>query len=271
MCPRDKLTHKIGIMDFLLFQKIIDECAMYRELKEVHLHGYGECLLEKDFYRKVSYSKKKNIKTTYIVTNGSLLNDDISKDLINSGLDKIKISFYGATKQTYENVHIDLKFDEVEKNILGLFEMRDKLKRKNPSIFLQFLPLGENIHERNLFFEKWKDIINKDNRDSLLEYCLHNYGVGKKYFTVWSDKTDKRGCALPFSTMQILWNGDVVPCCYDFNGDLSLGNIKEQTIKDTWNSSLFVNLRKAHHTLDFATVPLCGQCDQIVIKKSKKK
>lgn len=270
MCPRDKLTREIGFMDFGLFKKIIDECSlMRRQLREVHLHGFGECLLEKDFPRKVSYAKDKGIRTVYIVTNGSLLSEEIAKGLVVSGLDKIKVSFYGATEETYEKVHLNLKFNEVEHNVLNLFRMRAQLNRKNPSIFLQFLPLSENSHEKILFSEKWGRVIEKDKGDSLLEYRLHNYGIGKNYYAFESEGRNKKSCVLPFTTMQLLWNGDIVSCCFDFNGDLILGDVNKQTVKEAWNSRPFINLRNAHRKINFSGVPLCMRCDQNTVYKNK--
>lgn len=271
MCPREKMARQLGFMDFELFRKIIDECAKERYVQEVHLHGFGEPLLEKDLLRKVSYAKEKGIRLTYIVTNGSLLFREVSKKLILAGLDRMKISFYGATKKTYETVHLGLDFNQVERNVRDFFSVRGEMGRDNPSIYLQFLPQKENIHERELFREKWSKFIDETKGDRLSDYRLHNYGIGRDYNILEADNSNKRGCVLPFTTMQILWNGDVVPCCFDFNADMILTNIKEQSLKEAWNSSSFADLRRTHRMLDFKTVSLCAQCDQIVIKNKIKK
>src|SRR3989339_1145320 len=176
MCPREKMNRNIGVMDFPLFKKVVDECAAHPRLKELHLHGYGECLLEDGFDRKVKYAKEKGIKTIYIVTNGSLLNEEICKNLISSGLDKMKISFYGATQEIYEKVHVNLKFSVLEKNVLNLLKLREGMGSKNPSVFLQFLQMHENAQERDIFFKKWEKVIRSECGDALLEFELHNYG-----------------------------------------------------------------------------------------------
>lgn len=262
MCPREKMTRERGFMDFGIFKRLIDECSEKWQVEEVHLHGYGESLLEKDFHLKVAYAKEKGIKCTYIVTNGSLLSNEMSRNLILAGLDRMKISFYGATKNTYENVHAGLKFDRVEQNIIDLFSARDEIGRNNPSIYLQFLPQKENIHERELFREKWRKLINEARGDRLLEYQLHNYGLGKKYNLV-KHSVRKKMCLLPFDTIQILWNGDVVPCCFDFDGDMVLANIRNKSIEEAWNSKSFERFRYLHKSNQLSKIPLCAQCDQL--------
>lgn len=261
MCPHEKMTRKRGFMDFDFFKRLIDECSEKWQVEEVHLHGFGESLLEKNFHLKVAYAKKKGIKSIYIVTNGSLLSKEISRKLILAGLDKIKISFYGATKRTYERVHVGLNFDKVVQNILDLFKERDETGRNNPSIYLQFLPQKENMHERELFRKKWSELIDESRGDSLLEYQLHNYGLGKKY-NVISTHARRKTCLLPFDTIQILWNGDVVPCCFDFNADMVVTNVRNKSIEEAWNSKAFKKFRYLHKNNQIHKIPLCAKCDQ---------
>lgn len=265
MCPREKMTRKRGFMDFDFFKRLIDECSEKWQVEEVHLHGYGESLLEKDFHLRVAYAKKRGIKSTYIVTNGSLLSKEISRKLILAGLGKIKISFYGATKQTYEKIHVGLNFDKVVQNILDLLKERDETRRNNPSVYLQFLPQEENIHEKELFREKWSEFIDESRGDSLLEYQLHNYGLGKMYNLV-KTQAKKKTCLLPFDTIQILWNGDVVPCCFDFNADMVVTNVRNKSIEEAWNSKAFKKFRYLHKINQLDKIPLCARCDQFQLE-----
>lgn len=262
MCPREKMSRSTGIMDFALFKRLIDECAKKWQVQEVHLHGYGECLIEKDFHLKVRYAKEKNIKSVYIVTNGSLLTKEVSKELISAGLDRIKISFYAARKDTYERIHCGLNFEQVENNVYDLFSARKEMNSRKPAIVLQFLPQKENTGENQLFVSKWEKFIDLSNGDSLSQYELHNYGLGRNYNPVEPAKKSKK-CLLPFDTMQILWNGLVVPCCFDFNADMALSDVKDRSIEDAWNSEAFRKLRNLHRSKKISRIPLCNKCDQL--------
>jgi MoaA/NifB/PqqE/SkfB family radical SAM enzyme len=50
-------------------------------------------------------------------------------------------------------------------------------------------------------------------------------------------------CRSLYCYMAILWNGDVVPCCYDVAGRKVLGNVKNKSIKTMWNDDAYKLLR----------------------------
>ena len=113
MCPRELQSRKKGIMDLDLYKKLIDEISLHKDVvKRLHMHNFGEPLLDKKLPLRIKYAKKKGIKHVYFVTNASLLTEKNSYDLINSGLDEFKISFYGVDKESYNNTMINLDFDK---------------------------------------------------------------------------------------------------------------------------------------------------------------
>ncbi|TAN58903.1 hypothetical protein EPN16_08335 [bacterium] len=262
ICPREKLSRKTGIMDFGLFSKIIDECVPRKEVKELHLNGFGECLLDKKLIEKIRYAKEKGIRRAYFVTNASLLNDSIARGLVCSGLDSLKISIYGFGKDVYEKIHKGLDFEATTGNILNLIKVRKELKSSSPQIKIQFLPLSDNIEERQKFLDFWSSKIDKRCNDRVEEFCAHNWVDGRKYNNPVA-RDGRKSCGFPFFGIQILWDGSVALCCYDFNAKLRAGDIKKETISAIWNSSHYNSVRKIHREADFAKLPLCGQCDQL--------
>ncbi len=63
--------------------------------------------------------------------------------------------------------------------------------------------------------------------------------------------------------MYILVNGDVVPCCYDFDGALVMGNALKEGIADIWDGEKFRKFREAHGGHDFGKYPICAGCDKL--------
>lgn len=263
MCARDTMRRKVGFMDFGLFRKIIDECCRYRELKEAHLHGFGEPLMDQMLIDRIRYAKLKKVKKVYFVTNASLLNKEFSRSLISSGLDMIKFSVYGNSTQTYEAIHKGLKFDSVEKNILGFLDARKSAGFRKPAVKIQFLPQEINMHERSAFFSKWSSLIDKSCKDSVEEFSMHNWIYGRQYCNKQSVIREKKSCGIPFVSLQLLWNGDVTACCYDYEGKMNFGNCNRMSIFEIWNGPEFSNFRNLHRTFRFAKLNVCKVCDQL--------
>lgn len=263
ICAREKMHRPIGFMDINLFKKIIDECSKYRIVKEVHLHGYGEPLLDKMLIDKIRYAKAKGIKKTYFVTNASFFNTEAVESIISAGLDRIKFSFYGATKDTYEKIHLGLNFEKVEENIRNFFYIREKMKSSRPSVNIQFVPQSVNLKEKTIFLNKWEKLINKKKGDRIEEFYLHNWIYGRGYNPIRRQTHNLKSCAIPFRIVQILWNGDVVPCVFDFNGKMPMGEIKGKDIKEVWNNGKYQALRKTHRNRNYQKAPLCMACDQL--------
>lgn len=258
MCPREKMTRKKGFMSFESFKKIVDQCAEL-DVKMTHVHGYGEPLLDPLIFKKIKYIKDKGIPETYMVTNGSLLTEENIRKLIESGLDAMNISFYGFTKETYERIHKNLNFEKTRDNVKNFFRIRKEMGKETPKTHLTFLSYEDNEKEKQAFLDFWKDIAD-DTRVS----HLHNFGDGREYRPVRKDiKRISCGHIFFLHSMQILWDGKVVPCCIDTDGMIVLGNANDNSLLDIWNSEKFKKFREDHRECRFEKYPLCDNCDQL--------
>ena len=261
MCAMDTMRRKTGIMAFDLFGRLIRECARYPEVNEVHLHGFGEPLLDRDLPAKVRLAKRVKIPYTYIVTTGFLLNENLARDLILAGLDGIKFSFYGMTPQTYERVHRNLQFGRTVQNIERFFEIRDQLRAANPSVRMQFTPDLAPREEAEMFVAHWRPYLDADRGDDFYVTGLHSWAGGKPEYRATQTPPDQRYCPLPFKDIQILWDGRVVPCCFDYDGELVLGDATRNTLYEIWHSPPYEALRRAWREGRSYEVPLCARCD----------
>jgi radical SAM protein with 4Fe4S-binding SPASM domain len=41
-------------------------------------------------------------------------------------------------------------------------------------------------------------------------------------------------CRAPWRSVVVLWDGRVVPCCHDANGETVLGDLKESSLAEIW-------------------------------------
>ncbi len=54
-------------------------------------------------------------------------------------------------------------------------------------------------------------------------------------------------------------NGDVVPCCYQYDSELKVGNIREHKFSELWNSRAYRELRKKIYS-DKNSIIKCREC-----------
>jgi MoaA/NifB/PqqE/SkfB family radical SAM enzyme len=251
MCPRDKHTREHGIMDLRKYKKSIDEITKLGA-KRVVLTGFGEPLLDKTLEDKVMHAKERGLKT-YIITNGSALTEARGYNLIVAGLDEMRISFYGMGPDTYNVVMRNLEYERTEQNVLKFLDLNRGLVK----VHISYLVLPENQKDVDKFIHFWEPKV-----DAIEVWKPHNFGDGRDY----RDRTQaKRTCGRPSNgPLQIQWNGEVIPCCYDYNNQIVLGNAFETPILEILYGDKYNALRDAHEKKDFYKFPYCDQCDQLL-------
>src|SRR6188508_1711687 len=125
-CPRDEMHRRQGVMDMDLFRKVVDECAALG-ITHVRVHNYGEPFLDKQLVEKVRYAKSRGIAEVGMISNGSLITEEIARGMIEAGLDAINISVDAAGKDVFERTRLNLDYDEVTGNVRNLVRIRQQL------------------------------------------------------------------------------------------------------------------------------------------------
>jgi len=259
MCPHSKLK-KMGTMDMKLYKKIIDNC--YRlGIKMITLSFFGEPFLDKKIIEKIRYAKEKKMYVGFY-SNASLLNKELAREVVESGLNGITISFDGYSKETYEKIRKNLKFEVVKKNILNLIEIRNRMKKANPKITLVLVELEENKEEIKDFYREWNKKVDNVNIINMRNWANDIQKEGTKESFHFNRRLKRKPCALIWQKMVVDWNGDVVLCCDDWNHSTVLGNLKKQTIEEIWKGEKLRKIREAHIKGEFYKIPLCSGCNK---------
>src|SRR5262245_56043016 len=134
-CPRDDMERKQGVMSWDLFTKITDECAALG-ITHVRLHNYGEAFIDRKLVEKIAYAKGKGIKEVGIISNGSLISEQVARGIVDAGLDAINISVDAAGKEVFESTRVGLKYEKVIDGIERILEARSAAKRRRPKLIL---------------------------------------------------------------------------------------------------------------------------------------
>ncbi|MCF8076933.1 MAG: radical SAM protein [Desulfotignum sp.] len=261
MCPREKLTRKPGVMAFALFEKIIREVSGAKRKPVVHLHGFGEPLLDESLPDRIRLAKDFGITHTYLVTNASLLFPGTAKKIIDAGLDEMKISFYGTDDDSYNRTMRGLDFKVALNNIIDFVKIRKEMKKKTPKLILQYLPQETNGAAIKDFKILGRAVLDKKVGDRLNVSALDNFGDGRAYNPVKENIASV--CFYPWSAMSVLRDGRAVTCCVDYNGVQGTGDLNLQTVAEIWNGPVMSGIRKNFGRLDYSGFPVCQCCDWV--------
>lgn len=247
ICPRKDMTRPVSIMNREMFARIVDECADHK-LKTLHMHNFGEPLLDRSLFDRIGYAKQKGIRHVKIFSNGSLLNKDNAARLLDSGLDEIKVSIDGADRQEYESIRVGLKYGTVIENIRGLANERNRRGLKRPKILVACCTTSD----RTRSMDNLKGLV-----DGYSFGRLHNWGdQGGRNRSLC-----RKPCYRIWSTFTILADGSVSLCCLDFDGKIILGSLAEgASITQIWTNERYRRMRQLHRSGNQSDISICRTC-----------
>ncbi|MCX5644135.1 MAG: radical SAM protein [Phycisphaerae bacterium] len=249
ICPHRRMQRPIVTMGDALFEKIIDQCADHG-CRTVHLHNFGEPLLDKRLPDRIRYAKAKGLSRVAIFSNGSLLAADMAERLIAAGLDEIKISFDGATREEFEQIRIPLRFDAIVANIKHLIEIRNARKAR-----LKIRIACNSTSNKSgtmQFFD--------DSADGFSFGRVHNWADAEVESV--SRTSARKPCSRVWRTFTILADGSVALCCLDYEGKVALGSAAETPIEEIWHSDSYRRIRHWHKTARQCQISICGNCSK---------
>jgi hypothetical protein len=242
-----------GFMSDELFEKCIDEIARENPDSEVWLADHGESLmLGKRLVDKIHYAKSKGLKRVYLNTNGMLLSPIMTRGLLESGLDQIVFGLDAISEETYSQIRVGGDFKHVMSNISGLLKQISSNGDQGPKVWVQFIEMEQNEHEREAFEEYWgkKDVAIKIRRKL-------SWGGYVSTPDVELLEAERIPCPWIVNLMHILWDGRVCRCSGDHECRYEMGDVNGSTIAEIWRGPL---RRERQIHLAYAFDDLNQQC-----------
>lgn len=247
-CPHKTMLRPTGIMDQGLFEKLITECAA-QGVKTLHLHNFGEPLLDEMLPERISLAKEMGIERVKIFTNGSMLTEDAARKLIESGLDEIKMSIDGADAAEFSRIRKGLSLDQIISNLRRFNHIREESSNPNtPSLTAACSQTSDKKATQKLL----AGLV-----DNIDYGKLHNWGGVLGHF---KKRTIRKPCARVWQTFTVLWNGEVSICCLDYDGSVIMGNVTDQTIADVWRNQRYETVRRQHSLSRQDEITVCREC-----------
>jgi radical SAM protein with 4Fe4S-binding SPASM domain len=255
-CPRKASSREVGYMDFELYRKIIDECARFGKRMMIGLQKDGEPLLHPSILKMIKYAKDNSAAhVVHLATNAVALNEDMSMGIIDSGLDDLLVSIDAVNDQTYRKIKGKNELPRVEDNVRRLLRLKKKIRSNKPFVRVKFIRMADNNPEAGSFKRKWKGLA-----DWVEITDLFRWGEAGNIGSDPLKCPPRYPCLFPWYWPAINWNGDLSVCCYDFNCEGVMGNIREDSISNIWKNPALRRIRSAHLAGQYDKISFCAKC-----------
>lgn len=283
-CPNSIMKRDRGLMESELFFKIIDEIYEKKMSANVHFHLMGEPFLHPKVGEFIKYCGEKEVNIG-LISNISLLEKVNIKEILKF-VGHLEISLQSFDDESFASRKATrLTFEEYITSIKNLIEM--KLSAKSKTV-LNITMIENSKNSVKNFKDDSKFIDSNKRLQYFFDTHWHEFFVHmeQKYGTpytkidnlnfknfnheflpgvifntrcviTWGNtmcKTNKiipairAKCNALHQQLGILWNGDVVPCCLDYDGNVKLGNVQNQSLEDVINSEYYKSMKASFKT-----------------------
>lgn len=275
LCPsgNGQMTRERGTMELGPFQSLIDEVGDHLLL--LMLWNQGEPFINKQFTAMVRYAHQRRIPTM-TSTNGHFIRTlDQAREVVESGLDEIIISFDGVDQETYARYRVGGCIDRVFEGTRLLARAKAELRSVTPLVNLQFIVFRHNeddlaaaerlAHElgADKFLVKTAQIYDVAEADLFLpqaeEYRRYEASTNGDLRVKGQPA---RGCKVLWYSTVVNWNGDVAPCCFDKDVDFGMGKAANgRAFGDIWKSRPYMDFRR-RLLRDRMGMDMCRNCSE---------
>jgi radical SAM domain heme biosynthesis protein len=270
---------KVSSIEPVLFYDILEQC---KDMKLLHLTlSGGEPMLHQSFSDFLKQCKEYDFSVN-VLSNLTLLNDAIIKEMKSNPLLGVQVSLYSMNS----NIHDEItqtrgSFEKTKNGILKLIENNIPLQISCPimkqnkdcyddvikwaqkykihvgddyAIIAQYNHTTQNLGCRLAVNEIERIINNKITDDAMYLERIRIAAEKRKNVT-----PNDFVCSVCHSSICVADNGNVYPCA----GwqDYVVGNIKETPLKDIWNNSERVQYLRELRNRDFPKCVLCPDKD----------
>jgi MoaA/NifB/PqqE/SkfB family radical SAM enzyme len=246
MCTQPFWSAAVADMPWERFVSIVDNLALGGGYApRVELHGVGESLLHRDFFRMAGYLRERGA-TVQLTSNFTLLDDRAADRLLQLGINGVRASIDGGTRETYESIRVGAKFDRVIANARGFAAKRLAVSPR-PSFIINSVISRRNVMEIPLLVDlaaemavdefQLINVISSDPleradladpavreaiRDGIALAAARNLRLAFKYFDPPSIAAlggshcyvieSPAACRFPFETIYVTYEGFLFPC-----------------------------------------------------------
>jgi molybdenum cofactor biosynthesis enzyme MoaA len=244
-CPNGKTRRNIPSgrrMGWDLYRSIVDQCVELG-IRRYSVYLMNEPMLDRELAERVAYVSARIKKPQYVkvTSHGGLLTERMAKGLLDSGLDKLKISVQSLNANTYRNI-MDLSLAKTLKNIDHFLELKKKGGYKLPRLEIVMVDSIQTHNEIPQIRRYWQEreiklyiepVENRADQQNIRETAVGEHRL--KSFS-W--------CRRLMEQIYILYDGRMVQCCADWEQRSMMGDLSAHRLADIWNGRRYTDYRR---------------------------
>ncbi len=264
MCPQSMgATKGNGYMDMELYQKIIAEAKEF--VLEINLFFRGEPLLHPRIADMVRIAREAGI-AVHLNTNATLLRGKMIERLLDSGLDKLTISFDAGEKEAYEKMRRGARFESTLENTISFLKAKAARGSSRPYTTIQVIRFFDPDVPRPTVPEAFVHLFDGLPVDEFDPLWAHGWAGTMKEsesFQAAPYGHNYYPCNWLWKSLAICWNGQVATCCGDFGPAEVFGDLNAQSLREIWNGPQMTRIRALQRARTLDQLPLCRGCDAL--------
>ncbi len=248
-------------IDWDIYEKIVFEGEEHG-CPSISIQGWNEPLLMKDLEDYIKFASDHGFIDIMFNSNASLLTEQRSRNLLDSGLTRIRFSLDAVTPETYEKVRLRKDYNRVIGNINKFLQLRNEGGYQLPVVGVNFCKISSNEHEVDTFRDFWEDKVDLVSIQTFMPPVLD------PIFDQYYSSDQKKGednipslfkCPQPFERVD-LHHTAIYPCCYYSNSSMKIGDLLQNTIYDAWNSKKAKAIRDIMRKGEYWKIKTCKDC-----------
>lgn len=245
---------------------VLDQLSATGGIRTLNFYMMGEPFVHKQLPLFIRHAKAVHAADRLSVTsNGTLLLPRVFDEIIDSGLDYLRISIYGGTEASHqERTQSSVPLARIRENVAGFRQRRDARRSSLPHIYVKMIDSRdpvENESFRLMFADiaddvKIEPVMNwNDPREGNLAGVVQDELLQSDYFA-----NRKQACPFPFYTIVIHSDLKVSVCCVDWDKQLLIGDLATELLADIWRGPKLRQIQIAHLEGRRSSLPGCATC-----------
>lgn len=238
----------MGHMTLETFMNLIDQAEGNVEF--VSLASRGEPMLCKAINEMLAYTRGKflNLKLN---TNASVLDEDKSHAILQSGVKTLVFSADAAEEPLYSQLRVNGSLNKVLANIERFQKIRET-EYSQAKIITRVSGVKVR-HEQDLdSMERfWGGLVDQV---AFVDYVPWENVYDSPHTSVTTP------CSDLWRRMFVWWDGRVNPCDVDYRSTLTAGRLGENELRQLWRSEPYEKLRAGHVAGRRTSVSPCNRC-----------